>query len=163
MRTSKRQYVVTVSDGEAARLRAFDNQAEGRQHWPLGENRTFMRRNETTFVVKEMTSVGIGQGAVATTLGTATLRPDHRVDVVVKKTKVEWLNYLLIASGLACLAVTPRDGVPAAVLGVALLLAGWFLRVSRTQVEHDLDQVEQVLRSEINGDWVPALADSRHR
>lgn len=148
-----RRYAVTVPAAELARLRAFDNATEGRKHWPIGPNRSFMRRNATTFVVKEWASMGIGKAAVMT-LGRATLGQGHDVEVMVK-TKNAWIGYLVIVCGLACLAMTPRDGLWAAVLGIAMVLGGWFLFVRGSDRQADLDAVETVLRQEIRGDWQP--------
>lgn len=125
------------------------------RHWPGGATDTFLRRNATTFVVKER---AILVEALVTTLGTATLREDNRVDVVIK-TKAQWLGYLIIAGGLVCLAVTPREGIWAVLLGVGMLLAGWFLYVSPPWAEEDLDKAETVLRNEIAGDWRPVIKD----
>lgn len=154
---AKRRYTVTVSAAEAARLRAFDNAAEGRISWPLGENRGFLRRNATTFVVKDWAAMGVGRAAVMT-LGTAVLGEGNRVDVVVR-TKSSWIRWLLVVCGAVCLAVVPRDGLAPAVLGAVLILAGWFLFPGGSGREDDLDQIERVLRGEITGDWRPADAE----
>lgn len=151
-----RKFAVTISEHEAARLRAFEKKPLGR-HWPGGPSGTFLRRNETTFVVKER---AITVEALVTTLGTATLRQDDRVDVAIV-TKAQWLGYLIIAGGLVCLAVTPREGFWAVALGVGMLLAGWFLYVNPPWGEEDFDKVETVLRNEITGDWRPAVEGQR--
>ncbi|WP_134767797.1 hypothetical protein [Nocardioides sp. 1609] len=149
----QRRFTVSLEPAEAARLRAFDNAAEGRVSWPLGENRTFRRRNRTTFEVKDYASMGPGKAMVAT-LGKAVLREDDEVDVVIR-TKGSWLGWLLVAGGLLTLTVIPRDGIVAAALGVGLALAGWGLFLRRPGAHDDLDAIEQVMRSEIAGGWSP--------
>lgn len=145
-----RRYTVVVSPGEAARLMAFSN--EGRTSWPLGDNRTFRRRGADTFVVKDFASMGMGQ-AMVVTQGTARLRGEE-VRVVVR-TRGAWVGWLLVAGGLLCFTVVPRDGLTAAALGLVLAAGGWLLFLRRPGRESDLDQVEAVLRTEIAGEWRP--------
>lgn len=142
-----------LTTDEHARLTAFDNDAEGVRRWPLGPNRGFRRRDDSTFVVEEWTTMGVGR-AYVTTRGTASLRPDHTVDVVVRN-RGSWIGWLLILGGLVCFAVAPRDGVGALLLGVALVGAGWFLYVRSPFASADLDDVEAVLRQNIAGEWRP--------
>jgi hypothetical protein len=149
-----RRYTVLVSDAEAARLRAFDTKALGRKHWPIGPNTSFMRKNTTTFVVRDWTTMGVGK-AYATTVATATVGPDRRVDVVIKS-RARSLGYLLIAIGVMCVALTARDGIGALALGLVFLGFGWYWSFSRSWRTADLDAVESVMRREITGDWRPA-------
>jgi len=153
-RRTKREYVVTVPDAEAARLRAYDNKANGNKHWPLGPNRTFWRKNRSTFVVKEHAGSAVG-GAFVTTLGTATLQEGSDQVLVTVTTKAHGVGYLLMGGGVLVALLTSRDGITALLLGVLLAVAGWFLFVNRPGQEGDLDGVEQVLRAEIRGDWRP--------
>ncbi len=146
----QRRFTVTVPPAEAARLRAFDNSAAGRVSWPLGDNRTFRRRNRTTFEVKHYESMGVGKAMVAT-LGTAVLR-DDAVDVTIA-TKGTWVGWLLVACGLLALVAVPREGIVAVALGLGLGLAGWGLFLRRPDAQGDLDAIEQVMRREIAGDW----------
>lgn len=150
----KREYIVTIADAEAARLRAFDNKAEGKKLWPLGPNRTFWRKNEATFVVKEYAGSAVG-GAMVLTLGEATLLAGSSQVLVTVKTKGHALGYLLIACGVLAGCATPRGGILALLLGAALALAGWFFFAKRRGVADDLDDVEKVLRAEIHGHWQP--------
>jgi hypothetical protein len=151
----KREYVVTVPAAEAARLRAFDNRASGTKHWPLGPNRSFWRRNRSTFVVKEYAG-SILSGAVVMTLGKATLLEGGDQVHVTVRTKGHAYGYLLMSCGVVAALLTPRDGLPALLLGVLLLVAGWFLFVRRPGMGDDLDDVEKVLRAKIRGHWQPA-------
>jgi hypothetical protein len=151
----KREYVVTVPAGEAARLRAFDNKARGTKHWPLGPNRTFWRKNRSTFVVKEYAG-SILSGAFVMTLGKATLQEGSDQVLVTVRTKGHGFGYLLMAGGVVVGLATPREGVVALLMGAALVVAGWFLFARRPGMEQDLDDVEKVLRREIRGHWQPA-------
>lgn len=148
----KRTYVVTVPPAEAARLRAFDNAQHGARHWPLGPNRGFRRKNRSTFVVKEYAGSIVG-GAVVMTLGRAKLRDDSDQVLVTVKTTSHWCGYLLMVGGIVVALTTPREGIPALLLGVVLLLAGWFLFVRRPGMTDDLDDIEKVLRRNIRGHW----------
>jgi hypothetical protein len=156
-RRIKREYVVTVPAVEVARLRAFDNKASGKQHWPLGANRTFWRKNRSTFVVKEYAGSAVG-GAFVTTLGTATFVEGSDQLLVTVRTKAHGVGYLLTACGVLCALLSPRDGIVALLMGTIMAAAGWFLFVDRPGQEDDLDEVEQVLRAEICGHWQPAAA-----
>ena len=154
----KREYVVTVPDAEAARLRAFDNKARGTKHWPIGPNRAFWRKNRSTFVVKEYAG-SIFSGAFVMTLGRAKLQEDSDQVHVTVKTKGHGFGYLLMGCGVVVALATPRDGVLALLMGAVLVVAGWFLFARRPGTEHDLDDVEKVLRKEIRGHWQPADAE----
>lgn len=149
----KREYVVTVPRADVARLRAFDNKVHGATPWPLGPNRTFRRKNASTFVVKEYAG-GALSGALVMTRGTATLVGEDQVAVTVA-TKGHALGYLLIGCGLVAGGLTLRDGLPALLVGTVLVLAGWFLFARRSGLADDLDDVEKVLRAEIPGLWRP--------
>ncbi|WP_193605714.1 hypothetical protein [Nocardioides dongkuii] len=153
----KREYVVTVPEAETARLRAFDNKVDGATPWPLGPNRTFRRKNATTFVVKEYAGSGFAGSAMLVTLGRATLIEGDQVLVTVA-TKGQGMGHLLIGGGVLLACLTPRDGLPALLMGAVLVLAGWFLFARRPGLADDLDEVEKVLRSEIPGHWQPVGA-----
>ncbi|WP_244931589.1 hypothetical protein [Nocardioides sp. W7] len=155
----RREYVVTIPDAEAARLRAFSNKAAGKKHWPLGPNRRFWRKNETTFVVKEYVGSALG-GALVMTLGKATLPEGSNQVAVTVETKAHGMGYLLIACGVVAGCLTPRDGISAFLMGTALVLAGWFLFAKRPGLADDLDEVEEVLRAEIRGHWQLAGANA---
>ncbi|QCW49551.1 hypothetical protein FE634_02390 [Nocardioides dongxiaopingii] len=157
----RRRFTVTLQPGEAARLLAFDNATHARPSWPLGENRTFRRRNRTTFEVKDHASMGAGKAMVAT-LGTAVLRGDDEADVTIR-TKGAWVGWLLVAGGLSMLAVVPRDGVVAVALGAGLAVAGWALFLRRPGAQQDLDSIEQVLRRELVGEWTRTDDDGQAR
>lgn len=154
----KREYLVTVPAAEAARLRAFDNKANGKKHWPMGTNRTFWRKNRSTFVVKEYVGSAIA-GAFVMTLGRATLLEGSDQVLVTVKTKAHGFGYLLMAGGVMLALLTPRDGITALLMGTLLVLAGWFLFARRPGMRDDLDAIEQVLRAEIRGHWQPVGED----
>lgn len=152
----KREYVVTVPEAEAARLRAYDNKIDGRnKHWPLGPNRAFWRTNHSTFVVKEYAGSALG-GAIVVTLGRAALLQRSDQVLVTVQTKGHGFGYLLMGGGLVLALFTPRDGIPALLLGIVLALAGWFLFARRPSTNDDLDGIEKVLRANIRGHWQPA-------
>lgn len=153
----KREYVVTLPEAEATQLRAFDNKAHGTKHWPLGPNRAFWRKNRSTFVVKDYAGSIFG-GALVMTLGKAELQEDSDQVLVSVATKGHWLGYLLMTGGVVVALATPRNGIPALLLGAVLLLAGWFLFARRPGMEGDLDDIEKVLRRKIRGHWQPAGA-----
>jgi hypothetical protein len=153
-RPRTRRFTVVVSPGEDARLRAFDNATQGRTQWPLGPNRGFLRKDDTTFVVQDWTSMGVAK-ALVTTDATARLTEHGRVEVVVRS-RAAWLGWLFIAIGLMCVALVGRDGIGALLLGAAFLAFGWWWSLSPSWRQADLDEVEAVMRSEIDGDWQPA-------
>lgn len=152
----QRRYTVHVSPTEAARLRTFDNEAEGRQPWPLGPKRTFRRTRRGTFVVQE--HAGAAWDAILMTAGTARLGADDTVDIRIGPRSV-WLGWLFVACGLVIwgrlLSVEPTVGETLRVAGVSALLvaAGWVLFIRRPGVGDDLDEIEEVMREEIRGDW----------
>jgi len=151
---TKREYVVTIPDAEVSRLRAFDSKANGNKHWPLGPNRTFWRKNPSTFVVKGYAGSAVG-GAFVTTLGTATLQEGSDQVLVNVTKKAHGFGYLLIGGGVLVALLTSGDGITTLLLGALLAVAGWSLFVNRRGQEGHLDEVEQVLRAEIRGDWRP--------
>ncbi len=158
-RRIKREYVVTVPDAEAARLRAFDNKADGATHWPVGPNRGFWRKDRSTFVVKEYAGSAVA-GAFVATAGKATLVEGSNQLLVTVKTKGHGFGYLLMACGFVAVLLTPRDGIVALLVGTFLVAGGWFLFANRPGQNVDLDEVEQVLRAEIRGHWQPVGTES---
>jgi len=148
-----RRFIVTLSEAETAGLRSFDNAVDAPKPWPVGPNATFRRKNETTFVVKDWTTMGAGK-ALPTTVASAKLSRDGEVDVVIKS-RGRWLGYLLIAVGLVSVALVPRDGIPALFFGVVFLAFGWFWSLSTAWRQADLDDVESAMRRELGGDWHP--------
>ncbi|WP_122816417.1 hypothetical protein [Nocardioides pantholopis] len=155
----KREYLVTLPPGEAARLRAFDNKTDAEKPWPLGRNRTFRRKNTSTFVVREYVGSVLFGSAMVATIGTATLTEGDQVRVTVR-TAALGIGYLLIGGGVLLVCLTPRDGIPALLMGAILMLAGWFLFARRPGLADDLDEVEKVLRAELRGHWQPVGADA---
>jgi hypothetical protein len=153
VRPPKRRYAVTLSAAEEARLRRFDNKTRGLKPWPLGGNSTFLRRDETTFTVKEWSGMP-SSGAHVATLGTATLLGERRVAVEIAN-KGLWLGWLLLLSGVLVTCATLREGLPALLLGAAMVAASWFLFLRPSMLVNDLDEVEKVMRGAIGGDWVP--------
>jgi hypothetical protein len=144
---------VTLSSAEEARLHRFDNNTRGLKRWPLGGNSTFLRRDETTFVVKEWSGMP-SSGAHVATLGTATLLGERRVAVEIAN-KGLWLGWVGVLSGVLVACATFREGLPALLLGAAMVAGSWFLFLRPSMLVNDLDEVEKVMREAIGGDWVP--------